>query len=68
MKIKYLLVVSFILAILTIGVVSASENLTDDTLSQDVSDEAVVQEAADDVSDESSDDVLAQSDDEISKQ
>lgn len=66
MKIKYLLVVSFILAILTIGAVSASENLTEDTLSQDVSDEVTVQEEADDAV---SDDVLAQSDeDEISKQ
>ena len=69
MKVKYLIVVSLVLAILTIGAVSASQNLTEDTLSQDVSDEAAVQEAADDVSDESSDDVLAQSDeDEISKQ
>ena len=72
MKAKHILIVSLILAILTIGAVSASQNLTDDNASQMAIDEAAAQDDAlaesevDEVSAaEGSDDVLMENDDEM---
>jgi uncharacterized protein YneR len=60
MKFKHLIVVSLILAILTIGVVSASEDVAcNDTLSESSADDGIITETAP----ESSDDVVSQSDD-----
>ena len=48
MKIKHLIIVSLILAILTIGAVSASEDISQDIISEDTSEEVISQDCLDD--------------------
>jgi hypothetical protein len=69
MKLKHLIIVSLILAILTIGAVSASQDISDDSLCEDSADEEIIasESSEDTVSqgiDEADDDVLSYSDDE----
>ena len=72
MKIKHLIIVSLLLAVMTVGAVSASQDIAcNDTLSENAIDDAAISEVADESSDdvlsqeidEEDDDVLGQSDD-----